>query len=227
MPGLRARRGEDARRDLAAAVREREIEVGVAIPEAGGMRRGRFGTFRSMTRKLTTWFPLSLLALCVPLLLTGCFATAADWKRVRFVVDDVRFEGMRENRTHWSVVVAASNPTGKRLKLEGLQLAAFLDANGRPDTLATLVNSKNIDLSPRDTTQVTLNLVLPPSAWDKALQGMQRSGTQEVFITGDAFVKTWFGTRKVKNAFKKTYEVDLATLMGSMGGDLLRNLFFR
>lgn len=175
-------------------------------------------------------FPARLalpLVLLFPLLLSGCFATASDWKRVRFAVSDVRFEGLREDRTHWSVVVAAANPTGKRLKLEGLQLAALLEDAGRADTLATLVNSKNIDLAPRDTTEVTLKLVMPPSALDKALRGFRRTGNQEVLITGDAFVKTWFGTRKVKNAFKKTYEVDLASLMGSMGGDLLRNLFFR
>jgi hypothetical protein len=138
-------------------------------------------------------------------------------------VSDVRFEGMRENRTHWSVVVAAANPTGKRLKLEGLQMAALMES----DTLATLVNSKNIDLPARDTTEVTLKLVMPPAAWDKAMRSLQRGGTQDVLITGDAFVKTWFGTRKIKDAFKKNYEVDLSTLLGTMGGGLLRNLFFR
>jgi LEA14-like dessication related protein len=155
--------------------------------------------------------------------LTGCPPTASDWKQCRFVVTDVRFVGLRENQAEWSVVVAAVNPTRKILKLEGLQLAARLEG----DTLGKLANSSPIVLAPRDTTEIELGLLMPPKAWNKALKQMQRGGSSEVLITGDAFVKTWFGTRKVTNAINKKYTVNLAELMGTMGGDLIRSMFFR
>ena len=154
---------------------------------------------------------------------TGCPPTAKDWRQARFVVTDVRFQGLRENQAEWSVVIAAINPTKKILKLEGIQLVARLEG----DTLGRLGNSSPIALVARDTTEIELNLLMPPKAWNKALKQMQRGGSSEVLITGDAFVKTWFGTRKVTNAINKKYTVDLAELMGTMGGDLLRNLFFR
>jgi hypothetical protein len=155
--------------------------------------------------------------------LTACPPTASDWKQARFTVTDVRFQGLREGQAEWRVVISAINPTKKILKLEGLQLAARLEG----DTLGKLGNSTPIKLAARDTTEITLDMVMPPRAWNKALKQMQRGGSSEVLITGDAFVKTWFGTRKVKNAINKKYTVDLAELMGTMGGDLLRNLFFR
>jgi LEA14-like dessication related protein len=173
---------------------------------------------RFLTRLL-----LSSALLLSALVLTGCPPTASDWRQCRFVVTDVRFVGLRENQAEWSVVVSAVNPTRKVLKLEGLQMAARLEG----DTLGKLGNAIPIVLAPRDTTEIELGLLIPPTAWNKALKQMQRGGSSEILITGDAFVKTWFGTRKVTNAINKKYTVNLAELMGTMGGDLLRNLFFR
>ena len=166
---------------------------------------------------------LVVTLLITAVVFTGCPPTASDWRQASFVVSDVRFKGLRENQAEWSVVISAINPTKKILKLEGIQMAARLEG----DTLGRLKNSVPIVLAPRDTTEFELNLLMPPKAWNKALKQMQRGGSSEVLITGDAFVKTWFGTRKVTNAINKKYNVDLAELMGTMGGDLLRNLFFR
>ena len=172
-------------------------------------------------RSITRLFLISAL-LVSAFVFTGCPPTAKDWRQARFVVTDVRFKGLRENQAEWGVVIAAINPTKKILKLEGIQLVARLEG----DTLGKLGNSIPIALASRDTTEIELDLVMPPQAWNKALNQMQRGGSSEVLITGDAFVKTWFGTRKVTNAINKKYTVNLAELMGTMGGDLLRNLFF-
>ena len=178
----------------------------------------KFRPLRAFRRIL---FALTLA--CFALVFTGCPPTASDWKKVNFAISDVRFNGLKENQAQWSVVVRAINPGKKVLKMEGVHLLARLSG----DTLGKLVNSQPLKLAARDTTTFDLNLVMPPKAWNKALKQMQRGGSSDVLITGDVFVKTWFGTRKVSNAINKKYTVNLAELMGTMGGDLLRNLFFR
>jgi LEA14-like dessication related protein len=225
-------------------VREGKIKVRIAKPFASGKRasgkRARdtkkgllkrcilpYTTYRLITifppmKIFSRLFLFTALAFTV-LFLTGCPPTASDWRQCRFVVTDVQFKGLRESQAEWSVVVSAVNPTRKVLKIEGLQLTARLEG----DTLGKLGNAQPIALAPHDTTKIELNLLMPPKAWNKALKQMQRGGSSEVLITGDVFVKTWFGTHKVTNAINKKYTVDLAELMGTMGGDLLRNLFFR
>jgi LEA14-like dessication related protein len=173
---------------------------------------------RFLSRLLT----LAALIPCA-LLFTGCPPTASDWKQCRFTVTDVRFKGLRENNAEWTVVVTADNPTAKILKLQGLQMTARLEG----DTLGKLSNGQPIRIAPQGATEIELGLVVPPKAWNKALKQMRAGGSTEVLITGDAFIKTWFGTRRVRDAIHKKYTLNLAELMGTMGGDLLRNLFFR
>jgi hypothetical protein len=53
---------------------------------------------------------------------------------------------------------------------------------------------------------------------------MRRTGSSEIFITGDVVVPTLFGTRLVKNAVREKHTIDLSSLLG---GDFLRGLFGR
>jgi hypothetical protein len=215
------RRRENFRRELAAPVGERQVEFGVAPPLA--VTRARLAGYYVFRMRFFTRLCLSAVLLLSAFVLTGCPPTASDWRQCRFSITDVRFEGLRENQAQWRVVVSAINPTRKVLKLEGLQLVARLEG----DTLGKLGSSLPLKLAPRDTTEIHLDLLMPPKAWNTALRRMQAGGSSEVLITGDVIVRTWFGTRKIRNAINRKYTVNLAELMGTMGGDLLRNLFFR
>jgi hypothetical protein len=192
-------------------MREREIEVGVAPPQARTPAIGYLVPMRLFT-------PLLLATL----LLAGCgLPTTADWRRCSFDISEVALRDMREDQSEWSIVVSAFNPGGKRLKLEGLHLWALMEG----DTLARLRNPDRIDLAPRDTTRVSFDVVLPQAALNKAMRAMRRTGSSEILITGDATVATLFGTRTVKNAVREKHMIDLSSMMGS--GDFLRNLLFR
>jgi hypothetical protein len=167
-------------------------------------------------------FPFRILP-AVPFLLaiTACgIPTTADWRRCSFDVTDVTFQGLRENEAEWRVVVSAFNPNSKRLRLEGLHLWAVMDG----DTLARLKNPDPIDLPARTATPLAIEVSLPQAAWNKALRKMRQTGSSEVWITGDAVVPTILGERTLRNAVREKHTIDLSALMG---GDFLRNLFFR
>ncbi len=163
------------------------------------------------------------ILLCVFLCGCGLFPSSSDWRQCRFQVSSIRFEGLRENQAEWQVVLAVDNPTSKQLRMEGIHLFAALQT----DTLATLSNSQPVVLAPHDTTLIPLELELPPDVWNRAMRRFRQEGKGQITVTGDVTVHTYFGVKKISNAFKRTYDVDLASLMGSMGSDLIRNLFFR
>jgi hypothetical protein len=171
---------------------------------------------QSKTRFLAVATLLSTLAL------TGCgVTTAADWKRCRFEVTDLAFRGFQNDNAIWRVSVAAANPGGKNLRLEGIDLWAVMEG----DTLARLDNPGRIEIAPRDTTILALNVKVPPAAWNKALARIGQSGKGEVRITGDVVAPTLFGTRRIRNAVDERQQIDLSSVLG--GGAFLRGLFGR
>jgi hypothetical protein len=160
-----------------------------------------------------------ILPLLLPLLVGCGVPTTADWRRCTFDVTDVAFRGLRNDQAEWRVTVAAVNPNGKRLKLEGLHLWAVMEG----DTLAMLNNPGRIELSPHDTTRLSLDVSVPHTAWNRALSRMRRTGSGEILITGDVEAPTLFGTRRIRNAVRERHTIDLASILG--GGDFLRGLF--
>lgn len=163
--------------------------------------------------------PLPIPALALAVLLTGCgVPTAADWRRCSFTVTDVAFQGLRDDRSEWRIVVAAVNPNGKTLALDGIHLHALMEG----DTLARLRDPGRVELAPRDTTELSFDVALPQASWNKALGHIRRTGSGELLITGDVRVPTLFGSRLVKNAVRETHVIDLSSLLG--GTDFLRRL---
>jgi hypothetical protein len=156
------------------------------------------------------------------LALTGCgVTTAADWKRCKFEVTDLAFQGFQNNDALWRVSVAAANPGGKKLRLESLKLWAVMAG----DTLARLADPGRLEFAARDTTRFDLYVAVPPAAWNRALSRMRRAGKGEVLITGDVVAPRIFGMRRIRNAVHETQQIDLGSLLGN--GDFLRGLFGR
>lgn len=147
--------------------------------------------------------------------------TVSDWKRCDFEVTDLAFRGFRNDDALWRVSVAAANPGGKTLQLEGLRLWAVMEG----DTLARLTDPGRVRIAARDTTRLALDVSIPSAAWNKALARLGRSGKGSLRITGDVDVPTFFGTRRIRNAVSEERPIDLGEILGS--GAFLRGLFGR
>jgi hypothetical protein len=158
------------------------------------------------------------------LVLGGCalMPTASDWKRCRFEIGSVHFKGIRENQTEWSLDVAVHNPNRRPLRLQGLELFALRQG----DTLAALRNLEPLILSPGDTTHIPLEARMPHAAWTRIMATLPGEGKSQVQVVGNAYYRSWFGVRKIRGAFKKTYEVDLQAALGIFGNRLFQNLLF-
>lgn len=171
-------------------------------------------------RRLPGFCPV--LALFTAFVIGGCgVATTADWRRCSFEVTDLGFRGFHDDDAMWRVSVSVANPNARKLRLEGLHLWAVMAG----DTLARLNNPGRIDLAARDTTRLTLDVAVPPAAWNSALNRMRRTGSADILITGDVEAPTLFGTRRIRNAVREKHTLDFAALLGA--GDFLRGLFGR
>jgi hypothetical protein len=209
-------------------MRQGQVEVGIAPPHARRLNHAGRSTLVGLTPAIYFVAMRLLLTASIFLcaLLTGCgVPTTADWRRCSFNVTDVAFVGFRENQTEWRIEVAAVNPNGKSLSIDGLHLHALM----KGDTLATLRDPGRVDLPAGDTTVLSFDVAMPQASWSKALRTLRESGSSELLITGDVRVPTVFGSRLVKNAVHETHTVDLSAILGSMGigGELLRGLFGR
>jgi len=170
-------------------------------------------------RKISLVLALLVLAM-LAFLFSGCnlYPGASEWKRCDFEIASVKFLGFQEDQTQWELVLKVHNPNSDRLQMEGVQLFALQGE----DTLATLRNSRPLDLAPDTTTIVTLNAESAPSAWNTVFENLKRNGTCSITVTGDAFYHGTFGTEKLSGLFRKTYTVDFATALNAMGSHLLQ-----
>ena len=165
--------------------------------------------------------PVAACLACLTFLFCGCiYHDASEWKKCSFDVASVRYAGIRENQTEWEIVLDVHNPGSDRLKMEGVQLYALSGT----DTLATLHNQNPLDVAPAGTTPVSLKAASPSAAWNKALEVFRRDGKCSVVITGDAVYHGTFGMKKYPNLFHKTYDVDMAMVLGAMGGGLFQGM---
>ena len=92
------------------------------------------------------------------------------------------------------------------------------------DTLATLQNKEPLDLTPDTVTQVSLKAESTPQALTSVVSKFRQEGKCSFTVTGDATYRGWFGVHKYSGLFRKNYDVDVASILNAMGGNLLQGL---